>query len=1071
MTDEQAAALRKLVERGLLTAEQAARIEADCAAPGGPEDPVRAAVARGFLREDALRGLVPRGAGAPSPSTPTLEVTVTRAGAAPAPFGPAPERLGRFEILEEIGRGGMGIVYRGWDADLSRVVALKVVQGISTLDDPRAARFRREAQTVARLRHPNIVQVHEVGEDRGRVFLSLEYIKGTTLGRLLQDPARDLERIVEVLAAVCDALDFAHREGVVHRDVKPENVLLDGQGRPYLADFGLAKEVFDTSRITASGDVVGTPAYMAPEQARGTRDLIGPATDIYAVGAILYEALTGRPPFRGEGIADIIYKVVNDEPERPSRVAQGVPEDLESICLMCLQKEPSARYVTARDLAEDLRRHLQRLPVQARHPSALSMIVRRTLKRRRLVAASLLAAVAIGASLWAWWRRGGTIELSGLPPSAAVLLDGRTCPSVASGARLDLSAGRHELSVTAPGYATWTQSIDLSRGELLRLPCGATRKVGTALFTVFPSDATVRLQGPGGIEASTPLGLEGPPLPTGAWTARATAPGYFPRETAFEVLEGNRTAICLHLDPIVRWEVSTEDSLYATPLLRDFDGDGLPDVWFMSRDRKGRVVSGVDGRPLAEWTVPLRADSSLEAADLDGDGRDEVVYGCDDGTIRAWSFARGAPLWEFKAGASILSTPLLQDVNGDGTADVLMGTTGTPGPWSFHAVDGRTGKALWSRELGDITSTAAALPGTTPPDIVVAVDRVGIVCLRGATGETRWSVPVQVPFYCSVAVGDLDGDGAADVVACSDAGPARGIRGDGKEIWCRDLGAVGTILSLGERAGRSRFAVALENRVACVDEADGSLVWERRSRAGDVLGITQIASAGRDLDGDGEEDLLASLGRELCALSGRDGKRLWSIDAPGRPNVILAGLKGPGGRECLLYGSNQHHLQAYDLATGGLVWQAMLPGPMVSDIVILPDIDGDGVGDVLVTNSGQGLLCRSGADGTRSVWQSPQYPNLRLAGIWPAEGTRKAMVVAYELDEGRLFAFDMKSGRLVYARRFPPSAQFLVHPSLPGLVVVASDGLTRAIRLEPCEVSLPWPSFRHDSGNSGDARR
>jgi hypothetical protein len=284
--------------------------------------------------------------------------------------GPLPQLEG-YEVLGELGHGGMGVVYKAWQSQLRRLVAVKMLHpGVQPGAEP-LRRFRIEAEAVARMQHPNIVQVHGVGDHEGRPFLVLELIDGGSLADRLGGkpwPAPDAAALLEDLAR---AVHEAHQHGIVHRDLKPSNVLLPrGTLGPKVTDFGIAKLLDTETQQTKTGQVLGTPCYMAPEQAAGQHKLIGPATDVYGLGATLYELLTGQPPFQGESDAAVLDQVRNREPAPPRRLLKGVPRDLETICLKCLSKEPHERYASADDLAEDLRRWRQREPIVARRPGA-----------------------------------------------------------------------------------------------------------------------------------------------------------------------------------------------------------------------------------------------------------------------------------------------------------------------------------------------------------------------------------------------------------------------------------------------------------------------------------------------------------------------------------------------------------------------------------------------------------------------------------------------------------------------------------------------------------------------------
>jgi hypothetical protein len=272
-----------------------------------------------------------------------------------------------YEILGVLGRGGMGVVYRAWQQELNRPVALKMVHAGAQASPAILARFRIEAEAVARLQHQNIVQIHHIGQHVAAPFLVLELVEGPSLAQRAAgtpQPARWAAELVETLAR---AIHAAHQQGVVHRDLTPANVLLTADGIPKITDFGLAKLLIGGGDLrTQTGELLGTPSYMAPEQAASRHRAIGAATDIYALGAILYKLLTGRPPFQAESPLETLHQVVSDEPVAPSRLRPKLPGDLETICLKCLRKEPAQRYSSALALAEDLGRYLDGRPILAR---------------------------------------------------------------------------------------------------------------------------------------------------------------------------------------------------------------------------------------------------------------------------------------------------------------------------------------------------------------------------------------------------------------------------------------------------------------------------------------------------------------------------------------------------------------------------------------------------------------------------------------------------------------------------------------------------------------------------------
>jgi serine/threonine protein kinase len=285
-----------------------------------------------------------------------------------------------YEIETVLGSGGMGVVYHARDIRLNRPVALKMIRTGSGAGASEIKRFRTEAEAVAALQHPNIVQIYEIGEANGQPYLALEYVSGGTLAQHLEARPVPPRRAAELMVRLAEAVGHAHDAGVVHRDLKPANVLLTASGEPKVADFGLAKRLHDDPGHTQTGAILGSPCYMAPEQAEGRTAEVGPATDVYALGTVLYEMLTGRPPFNGTSVLEIIDHVRTLDPVPPKDLQPEVPRDLETVCLKCLEKAPKDRYASAAELANDLGRFLKGEPITAKPPSMMDVFLR-TLQR------------------------------------------------------------------------------------------------------------------------------------------------------------------------------------------------------------------------------------------------------------------------------------------------------------------------------------------------------------------------------------------------------------------------------------------------------------------------------------------------------------------------------------------------------------------------------------------------------------------------------------------------------------------------------------------------------------------
>ncbi len=318
----------------------------------------------------------------------------------PSPIGPRPSpsaaSFGEYELLEEIGRGGMGVVYKARQKSLDRMVALKLLLFGPHAPAESVKRFRAEAVATAALQHPNIVAIHEVGFCQGQHFIAMDFVEGRSLAKVFADwrmRTADFRRQAGWVQTIAEALHYAHERGILHRDLKPSNVLIDTQGQPHVVDFGLAKRLEGDSELTITGQVLGSPNYMSPEQATGKRGTVSRRTDVFALGAILYHALTGHPPFLGEGLAETVQQVLNADPAPPRMLDPGVPADLETVCLKCLEKEPAKRYATAKLLAEELGRFLEGKTVLARPVSRLARAWRWCGRKPAL--ASLIAALAV----------------------------------------------------------------------------------------------------------------------------------------------------------------------------------------------------------------------------------------------------------------------------------------------------------------------------------------------------------------------------------------------------------------------------------------------------------------------------------------------------------------------------------------------------------------------------------------------------------------------------------------------------------------------------------------------------
>jgi eukaryotic-like serine/threonine-protein kinase len=333
--------------------------------------------------------------------------TVPSTGPSPASLSPTESKnFGDYELLEEIARGGMGIVYRARQKSLDRTVAVKMILSGQFAGKEEVLRFRAEAESAAKLQHPHIVRIHETGECDGQPYFSMDYVAGGNLAALVREKPLPAKRAAGYVKTITEAIHYAHEQGILHRDLKPSNVLIDRADQPHVADFGLAKRMTRESFLTVTGDVMGSPNFMPPEQA-GAKTKAGRYSDVYGLGAILFYLVTGRPPFVAENVAETLHHVLNTEPVSPRLLNPSVPQDIATICLKCLEKEPAKRYQAARELAVELNRFLNGKPIHAR-PATRPERVWRWCRRKPAVASLglatlvLLVAVAVGSPIAAW---------------------------------------------------------------------------------------------------------------------------------------------------------------------------------------------------------------------------------------------------------------------------------------------------------------------------------------------------------------------------------------------------------------------------------------------------------------------------------------------------------------------------------------------------------------------------------------------------------------------------------------------------------------------------------------------
>jgi tRNA A-37 threonylcarbamoyl transferase component Bud32 len=886
-------------------------------------------------------------------------------GAAEVSLGP-PGRLHRFgdyELLQEVARGGMGVVFKARQVSLNRTVAVKLILAGQLASESEVRRFRAEAEAAAGLQHPKIIAIHEVGEHGGQHFFSMDFVEGRTLAELIRESPLSAGRAARYVKEIAEAISFAHRRGTLHRDLKPSNVLIDPFDRPRVTDFGLAKRFERDSGLTGTGQVLGTPSYMPPEQAAGRHAEVGPASDIYSLGAVLYELLCGRPPFRAETPLDTLSQVLNDEPVAPRLLNPRVPRDLETITLKCLQKEPRRRYPDADALAADLERYLSGEPVQARRPGALERSARWLRQQRRsVVVAALATAVSILLLLgglitrvaYDRWRQGYISINSDGTMLGAEVIDGQG-------------------ALAAPRFAVPTQ-------EPIPLPTDSYE---------------LRLTGPSLLSETYQLFVERG-VRRGFKVPRDDRPLWEPIRVArsFEVVDfgGRADILLMDQDRLTRLNGATADPIWETRLASPTAAGEQEPRWDWSPKDTGSGKGALDDRPQLVRPIP----------DLDGDGTPDLVWASrrqaaflavsgKDGT-RLWSHVSGAPETETQGGslsivlrnlqshlesgastnpgrgqarpggtvdAAVLGQPALMDLDGDGVMDLVAtlaaadrapasagGSARNHRRW-VEVVSGRTGRPLWRARLDGGWFRAS---GTA--NVPMAA---------------RWPI-VRNEWAFGGGYGGSSDEGPYAIHTYSLHGP-----------W--EFAHVPYAAEVVRLAGRPVAACVAGTRLVGWEAATGRPAWPPHD-----LGFAPVRPPRyADLDGDGEPEAILTYARpragfwhgrapvDVVALVLKTRNPLWSIsldaawdgfnwfDAPAewplvedldgdaRPEVVVP-HRGAKRASHLLrpWGG----VQVLDGATGRVRWHRRLRSKhqQIDRFLAGPDLDGDGVRELFVAS-------------------------------------------------------------------------------------------------------------------------
>jgi len=814
------------------------------------------------------------------------------------------EPFGKYQIVRELGCGGMGVVYEAQDRDLGRRVALKVLAQKLLPSHEDAERFLREARLAAKLRHPNIVAVHDFGILDEAPFFTMDLIEGRTLDRVLEDGSVDVRARIRILRQTAVAVHAAHQSEVIHRDLKPANILVDAALDPHVTDFGLAKDLRSQTMLTQSGTAMGTPSYMAPEQAMGIRDAMDARTDVYSLGVVLYQALTGVLPFSEESLTATLMKVTTGEPPKPRTVDPRVDRALELVCLKAMSRDRMKRYPSALELAEDLGRWLSGEPVRARPPGAVETLSRSVRRHPAGIAAVLVGIGAVAAFGIFLYFRPAKLRIQN-PSGAIVEVDGTT----RSAAEVGVKKGPHRIRARLEGHREWNAEIDVRPGEVRTIDVRMEPRAGRLIFDGLPDGTRISI-----VSEKSAIRLESPAPPLalreGSYRVACWAPGTVMVARELTVSDRQDLPLGLELPSALVWKDEAKYPVYVAPVVADLDGDGRPEIAYLSKDRLLRVLSGK--RKLLHSHDTLQ-ESHTELVVAEGKEARNLVFGRGTEGIQAFRGADLAPRFfhATRSRAWVVAVP------GRGGSSNLITTDweGEVSLLSGAALEAQEAAGRWTKSAMARIEGPAAVGDTDANqtvEVVVASHVPELLYLSLDEGREEGRVALPAPPCSPLALADVDGDFAGDLVLGLADGSIACVEGRGRRVrwrWKGDQPAHTRPL-LADMDGDGRIEVVVgadDGVVVCLSGSDGTLRWRFRAQA-QVRGTPVLA----DVNGDRQAEVVfGSYDGTLYALNASSGDLVWFFRAGGGVTAgpVVADLDGDGIAE-ILFGSDDNHLYA-----------------------------------------------------------------------------------------------------------------------------------------------------------------